>query len=123
MLADTLFRSAQFVSEKEIVEGSIVTLEDTSDSKNVDRFEMMCDELSNRNSRMIMKSLASRPLTCSEISQLTGFTVQCVWKHISRLTSLAIVESDRNATDVLRGRKGRRFRLAKFPRSFEPWTS
>jgi len=76
-------------------------------------FELTCLELANKNSRRILKEIASGRGTASEIAAQTGLSSQDVLIHLTRLESIGLIQKDSLISDSLRGRNPKHYKISK----------
>lgn len=103
-------KQKDIVDEKE-PEDLILSL----DLDDEERFEVISQELANKNARTILKEvMKGQNNTSSLIAESTGLTIQDIIQHLNRLEEFGLVEAYGHDTfSSLRGRTAKRYRISK----------
>ena len=82
-------------------------------SEDKERFELVCAELANENTRKILKAISGGINTCSDIARSVGLSVQSTSDHLAKLKEAGIIEASGSIMSSLRGRTATSYSISK----------
>ena len=97
------------MERKDSVENLILS----SDFDHLDNFDLILNEIGNKNARAILSEINSGYDTSTLIATRTGITIQDVILHLGKLETIGLIVRSGSDFSALRGRAPNRYRISK----------